>query len=279
MDRRVTAQEVIREIARNMEEGLEPLEYSVLAPNHFDVYLEGEDFRLLEPLFDEIGRQARKKLDERLAALNESAERPRRLRLPWRGDAPPARYERKGGGWAVTFCVDHEPDAEAGRITVHSYFTSPANAEAVAGARTKRLAPRAAPGAGPGSATRVLTPTAAAHARLQYTDLDGDHVYEMTKETIVVGRADPASSGYWADLQLNTRPDVSREHARVRRDAAGTYFIKDLSRFGTRVNGDAVPPSLHDADGEAVDRDVWVPLPARAEIDLAGVLTLSFEAL
>lgn len=279
MDRRVTAQDVIREIAHNMEASLEPLEYSVLAPDHFDVYLEAEDYRLLEPLFDEIGRQARRKLDERLAALNETAARPRRLRLPWQDDAPPPRYERRGGGWALAFCVDHEPDAEPGRITVHSYFSAPASGgDAVAGARTKRLAEPAAAG----TATRVHAPAAApddAHAHLRYEDLDGPHVYAMTKDAIVIGRADEAANGYWVDLPLRVRADVSREHARLRRDpATGTFFIKDLSRFGTHVDGAAVPPSLAREDGREEDRDVWAPLPPKAVIDLAGVVTLTFEA-
>lgn len=281
MDRRVTAQEVIREIAHNMEESLEPLEYSILAPDHFDVYLEAGDHRLLEPLFDEISRQAQRKLDERIAALNEAAARPKRLRLPWQPDVSPPPYERRGAAWEVTFCVDHEPDAEPGRITVHSYFSAPAGSrgEAVAGARTKRLAGPS--GEAAGTATRAVSPRepAGVHARLRYEDLDGPHVYEMTKDAIVIGRADGAASGYWVDLPLHVRADVSREHARLRRDAAtGAFFIKDLSRFGTEVDGAPVPPSLATDEGRTEDLDVWVPLPPRAEIDLAGVVVLTFEA-
>ena len=40
---------------------------------------------------------------------------------------------------------------------------------------------------------------------------------------------------YWTDIKLETLPDVSREHFRLRRDpASGQFFLKDLSRWARR---------------------------------------------
>ena len=61
----------------------------------------------------------------------------------------------------------------------------------------------------------------------------------MTKDQIVVGRG---GRDYWTDIKLETLPDVSREHFRLRRDpATGQFFLKDLSRLGTTINGEKAP--------------------------------------
>jgi hypothetical protein len=39
----------------------------------------------------------------------------------------------------------------------------------------------------------------------------------MAKNQIVIGRG---GRDYWTDLKLNTLPDVSREHVRLRREPA-----------------------------------------------------------
>ena len=290
MEKRITAKEIIREIGRNMREGLEPLEYTTLAPNHYDVYLAAEDYKELDPIFKEIREEARKKLDEELRDLNEQGQtRPGPLRRLWvKAPDHPAAYERKGSAWEIEFFVDHEPDAAPGNLTIHSYFTTARQADYGVGSRTKRVVTRLAGDRTevvqvtlePGPLPAPAKPAGGVLARIRYTDERGEQVYEMTKESIVIGRRDEEGKGYWADLRLETRPDVSREHARLRRDeATGRFLIKDLSKFGTAVNGSAIPTSIEVENGEKRDRDVWVPLPERAEIDLAGVITLSFEAL
>jgi hypothetical protein len=99
----------------------------------------------------------------------------------------------------------------------------------------------------------------------------------VTKDEIVIGRDAP---DVWVDLRLETIPDVSREHARIRRlPESGAFRLKDLSKLGTTVNGVAVPASVEMVDGEVRDRDQWVDLPERARIGLAGVLFLDFERI
>jgi pSer/pThr/pTyr-binding forkhead associated (FHA) protein len=98
----------------------------------------------------------------------------------------------------------------------------------------------------------------------------------MMKDEIVAGRG---GQDYWTDLKLDTLPDVSREHFRLRRDpASGKFFLKDLSRLGTTINGERVPSSIEFVDGEKRDRNVETPVPEVARIGLAGVLFLEFRS-
>ena len=98
----------------------------------------------------------------------------------------------------------------------------------------------------------------------------------MAKNQIVIGRG---GRDYWTDLKLTTLPDVSREHVRLRRDAeSGAFFIKDLSRLGTSVDGQQIPSSVEYVDGEKRDKNVEVKLPAAARIGLAEVVFLNFRA-
>ncbi len=86
----------------------------------------------------------------------------------------------------------------------------------------------------------------------------------MTKNQVVIGRG---GRSYWVDLRLDTLPDVSREHCRIRRDPeTGRFTIEDVSQFGTAVNG------------KPVGRNASAELPARATISLAGVIDLQWEA-
>ena len=68
-------------------------------------------------------------------------------------------------------------------------------------------------------------------------------------------------------LALYTNDEVSREHLRIRRDPErGLFFITDNSRNGTWVNGKRLRKGIEDF------------LPDHAEIGVAEVLTLAFEA-
>ena len=66
----------------------------------------------------------------------------------------------------------------------------------------------------------------------------------------------------------------------MRRDAeSGKFFLKDLSRLGTTINGEPVPSSIDFSSAEKKDRDVEVPVPAQARIGLAGVVFLEFRSI
>ena len=64
-----------------------------------------------------------------------------------------------------------------------------------------------------------------AFAYISYVDQHGPQKFEVTKNQIVIGRG---GSSYWVDLKLETVPDVSREHCRIRRDTeTGRFTIED----------------------------------------------------
>jgi serine phosphatase RsbU (regulator of sigma subunit) len=72
-----------------------------------------------------------------------------------------------------------------------------------------------------------------APARLSVSDADGRRSVHVDKTVFIIGRRTSA------DLQVVSR-DVSREHARITREA-DQYLIADCgSRFGTFINGEAV---------------------------------------
>ncbi len=285
-----TARDIIMEILRNMREGLEPLHYSVLPPSIFDVYLYPDDLERLRGILPRILDEARRALDAELEKLNRASLR-ERLKIARRGEPKIAAPE---GGWRIRLLENTDDDAEPGDITIHSELALPAKPEFGAGSMTKRIATRRNVGGGrttyqpqpaAAAATTAAAPAPAERppeieagclAVIEYDDHGVRKTFQMTKEQIVVGRG---GRDYWTDLKLDTVPDVSREHFRLRRDAeTGKFFLKDLSRLGTTINGEKAPSSIEIVDGEKRDRNVEAPVPDEARIGLADVLYLHFRS-
>lgn len=275
-----TAREIILEIVRNMREGLEPLHYSTLAPAIYDVYLHPEDMERLRGIVPRIVDEARRALDSETEALNK-ASLGERLKIARRSEPKITPPE---GGWQIRIHENTDDEVSPGDIVIYSELAMPAKAELGAGSMTKRIATRRMSGAQmpadvstalPGSAPLAPADPAGAFAILEYDDPSGHKSFAVTKDEIVVGRG---GRDYWTDLKLDTLPDVSREHFRLRRDAAsGQFFLKDLSRLGTTINGEKAPCSVDHEGGDKRDLNVEVPLPDRARIGLAGVIFLDFR--
>ncbi len=274
-----TAREIIVEIVRNMREGLEPLQYSTLPPSIYHVYLHPEDMERLRGILPRILDEARRALDAEMESLNR-ASLPERLKISKRSlpkVSPP------DGGWQIRILENTDDDIAPGDIVIHSELALPVKTELGAGSMTKRIATRRMGGAesssqsyAPAAAAAAPAPEAGALAVIEYEDNGGRKTFSMTKEQIVVGRG---GRDYWTDLKLDTLPDVSREHFRLRRDAAsGQFFLKDLSRLGTTINGEKAPSSIEFADGERRDRNLEAPVPEKARIGLAGVIFLDFRS-
>ena len=109
----------------------------------------------------------------------------------------------------------------------------PAKDEFGAGSMTKRIATRRL--AGTESASQSYEPAASAsatplqseagvYAVIEYQDTTGRKTFRMTKDQIVAGRG---GRDYWTDLKLETFPDVSREHFRLRRDPASGAILSE----------------------------------------------------
>jgi hypothetical protein len=270
-----TAREIILEIVRNMREGLEPLHYTTLPPAVFHVYLHPDDMDRLRAIVPRIAEEARRALDAEVESLNK-ASLGERLKLMKRSDPKIVVPE---GGWQIQLLENTDDDTQAGDIVIHSELALPTKADVGAGSMTKRIATRRM-GGNETAATQTYAPAEKTPsdglATIEYEDNSGRKSFVVTKDQIVVGRG---GRDYWTDLKLDTLPDVSREHIRLRRDAgSGQWFVKDLSRLGTTVNGEKVPSSIEFADGEKRDRNVEAPVPAQARIGLAGVVFLEFRS-
>jgi hypothetical protein len=273
-----TARDIIHEILRNMREGLEPLHYSTLPPAIYHVYLHPGDMERLRGIFPRITDEARRALDAELESFRKPSIA-EKLKLS-KSSPPVAAPE---GGWQIRILENTDDGVEPGDIVIHSELAMPAKAEFGAGSMTKRISTRRLAGAESASQSFDTVPAASpaaaddgAFAIIEYQDAGGRKTYRMTKDQIVVGRG---GRDYWTDLKLDTLPDVSREHFRLRRDpATGQFFLKDLSRLGTTINGEKAPSSIEFAEGEKRDRNVEAPVPARARIGLAEVLFLDFRS-
>lgn len=275
-----TARDIIREILRNMREGLEPLHYSTLPPAIYHVYLHPADMERLRAIVPRIVVEARRALDAELEILNKATV-VERLKIAKRAGPKVSPPE---GGWQIRILENTDDDVEPGDIVIHSELAMPAKDEFGAGSMTKRIATRRLAGAETASQSYEAsappsTPQNAEEgvfAVIEYQDTTGRKTFRMTKDQIVAGRG---GRDYWTDLKFETYPDVSREHFRLRRDpSTGQFFIKDLSRLGTTINGEKVPSSIEFSDGEKRDKEIETPVPAKARIGLAGVLFLDFEA-
>ena len=111
-------------------------------------------------------------------------------------------------------------------------------------------------------------------ARIAYEDQSGQHTYDITTDAITIGRG---GSTRPVDVKIVSSVDVSREHARIRRDpATGQFFLIDLSTLGTTLNNRHVPRGYDEVDGVRRETGVETPLPDRARIGLAETVFLEF---
>lgn len=309
---RATGKDIILDIVENMRAYQEELLYSSVVPTAFEVHLHGDDYDRLSGIFAAIAAEARRALDEELARQN------RRVGPQWwrrftqtLGPAQPS-----GGAWNITFFRDENDELRPGDVVIDSRLTLPQSAELGSGTRTRRITttrigqqvstrahvgdapvdaggrlpdapslPSATPpqtieqvsvaaDAGPAEGT-VRTPAPPVFATLTYEDNTGRHTHVVTRPQLVIGRG---GAGYWVDLRLDAAPDVSREHVRLRRDAAtGQFYLKDVSLYGTTVNGQRVASSIETADGAKRDINLETPLPPVARIGLADMVFLDFR--
>jgi hypothetical protein len=280
-----TAREIILEIVRNMREGLEPLHYSTLAPAIYHVYLHPDDLDRLRGILPRIVEEARQALDAEVESLNR-ASLGERLKITRRTEP---KITPPDGGWQIKILENTDDDVDPGDIVIYSELALPAKPEFGAGSMTKRIATRRLGGTlsssssydklvapAPETAPAAPVDTSPAFAVIEYEDQGGHKLYRMTKDQIVVGRG---GRDYWTDLKLDTLPDVSREHFRLRRDSSGKFFLKDLSRLGTTINGEPAPSSVEFVNGEKRDRNVEAEVPEKARIGVAGVLFLEFRGI
>jgi hypothetical protein len=289
---RLQGDDLIGEVLRNMEEGIFRIGGKSLVPSVYRIYLHPDDYEPFRYVVPFISGEIRAALDERLGAWNRSKKRLAHTLLEKIGAGEAiesVEAVRASDSWMVEMYPDLDGKLQPGEIEVYSDFGAPQKADYGAGSLTRRIFPKgeeppaeAAPASEePDVAATVMTsartePVTAsavinddestkprAFAYIHYVDNQGPKTFEVTKNQMVIGRG---GRSYWVDLKLETLPDVSREHCRIKRDPeTGRFTIEDLSQFGTAVNG------------KPVGKDSAMELPRRGAISLAGVLDLKWE--
>jgi FHA domain-containing protein len=256
---RINGPIIINELIRNMELGRLELGYSILLPCIFSVYLHPDDYERLKGVHDIIREDARRALNSLMAQWN--ANKGGLLRR----SPKPKTCRIAQSDWAIDFFADGEASVPPGDVEIHSALND-ISPPGYRGAKTTLLdrAPSvtSARVARDRQSTRRQADTV--FAEIRYQDDSGPQTFYVTQNEVSIGRG---GEDLWVDLALFTTEEISREHVRLRRDAStGAFAIIDKSRNGTWLNG------------RRLRRDQEVRLPERAEIGLADVLKLSFEA-
>ncbi|HET7221088.1 MAG TPA: FHA domain-containing protein [Vicinamibacterales bacterium] len=272
------ARDIIEAVVDNMRKNLEPLKYSTLAPSRYTVYLHADEFARLEGIVPVLQEQTTRALAEELRKLNQRS-RLRRLADRWRRETDP-EIRNAGQHWHVEFLADPDGEMNEGDLLIDSELMLPASPDLGVGERTRRIT---TVHAGARTTTREQVVAGAARtpanvlARIEYEDAAGHHAYDVTKDSITIGRGGAA---YPVDIRIASSPDVSREHARIRRDlTTGQFFLIDLSSLGTTLNGRHVPRGYDDVDGARRENGAETPLPDNAKIGLADTIFLEFTVL
>ena len=270
------ARDVIDAVVDNMRQNLEPLKYSTLAPSRYTVYLHPTEYARLEGIIPILRQQTVQALSEALQALNGRRSLGGMLRR-WRRASAGPHFQNAAAEWQIEFLADPDGELAEGDLLVDSELILPAAPELGVGERTRRITTTRA---GQRTATReqpVVRPAAAPLARLEYDDDSGHHSYDVSKDSITIGRGGVA---FPVDVRIVSSPDVSREHARLRRDPqTGRFFLIDLSTLGTTLNGRHVPKGCEEADGVKRENGAETAVPDSASIGLADTVVLEFRTL
>ncbi len=274
---RISGRIIIEQLIRNMELGQFEMGYSVLVPCIFSLYLHPDDHARLTGVFDLIRDDAKKALASRLAGLNAKPLGSRALGLgPLRADKNRKPYKIACKDWTFEFFPDSEGVVPLGDVEIHSELnetpqpgyhgtkTTLLDREPSVGTITGRTGVRSETRQAGEVTAAAERPGDRVYAEIRYEDDSGPQLYLMTQEEISVGRG---GDGAQVSLALYTNDEVSREHLRVRRDTTGKRFvILDKSMNGTWLNG------------KRLARGVEETLPPKAQISVAEVIMLQFEA-
>ena len=271
------ARDIIEAIVANMRQNLECLRYSTLAPSRYTVYLHPREYERLEGIVPILQEQTIRALAEELERLNgRSAIRRWARRLV--GDLEP-EIQNAAADWQVEFLADPDGDIGEGDLLVDSELVLPASPDLGMGERTRRIT---TVHSGQQATTREHTvgrsqssSAATVLGRIEYDDESGHHCCDVIKDSLTIGRGGIA---YPVDIRIASSPDVSREHARIRRDpVTDRFFLIDLSSLGTTLNGRHIPKGYDEVEGTKRENGSETALPDVAKIGLADTVFLEFR--
>jgi pSer/pThr/pTyr-binding forkhead associated (FHA) protein len=312
--------DLIAAVLESMRRNLEPLKYSTLAPSRYVVYLHPSEYARIEGIVPILQAQTIRALAEELETLNRRTRVGRYAERMLGRQSPPVQSagdwhveflpDPDGDMAEGDILIDSElmlparPELGVGEhtrrvTTVHignrtsmrersEEPTGPSpSAPAIAAppaipappipAAPPHLAASAIPPPAPTPSTAPMPVPMPALARIIYEDNAGQHSYDVTKDSVTIGRGGVT---YPVDIKIASSVDVSREHARIRRDPrTGRFFIIDLSSLGTTLNGRHVPRGYEEVEGNKRENGVETPLPDQARIGLAETVFLNFTAV
>jgi hypothetical protein len=269
------ARDLIVAVLENMRRYQEPLMYSVIAPSRYLIYLHPAEYARIEGILPLLREQTIRGLADEVDKLN------RRSKIRRYADQllrrTPLPVESATGGWQVEFLEDPDGEVAEGGFVIDSELRAPQGPELGAGGRTRRIT---TVHFGQRVTTRERTVTRPASsntrvlARVTHDDESGHHEYDVVKDSVTIGRG---GASYPVDVTIASSADVSREHARIRRDpATGRFYLIDLSSLGTTLNGRHVPRGYDEVEGAKRENGVETPLPDEARIGLADTVYLQF---
>jgi hypothetical protein len=259
---RISGQTIIGELIRNMELGRLEMAYTVLLPCIFSVYLHPDDYERLAGVEEHIRQDAGRALTALMDEWNSQKPRFRK--------GVHKEFKIATGDWWIQLFPDTEGSVPPGDVEIHSELNESAqpthrgakttligrepsvtSATVIRDRQGTRKNAASMPGAG-----RIF-------AEIRYKDDSGPQTFFVTQDEVSIGRG---GEDLWVDLPLYSTDEVSREHARLRRNpSSGAFAIVDNSRNGTWLNG------------KRIARGVEEKLPDRAEIGIAETVKLQFE--
>ena len=251
---------IIEELLRNMELGQFEMNYSVLLPCIFSLYLHPDDYTRLSGVLDLIIEDSKRALRARVAQLN---AKPTIWGLG-RRRGQPKEYKIASRDWVIEFFPDTEGSVPLGQVEVHSDLNE-ASKPGFRGAKTTLMDRDQSITSERTMDAEIETRRASerVYGEIRYEDDSGPQVYLVTQNIVRIGRGGDDLS---MDVALYTNDEVSREQLVLRRDAAtGRFWITDKSTNGTWV------------DGKRLKKGMEELLPDRVQIGVSEVLTLAFE--
>ena len=259
---RITGNVIVEQLLRNMELGRFEMQYSILVPCIFSLYLHPDDYNRLTSVFDLIREDARQALGARLEQWNAKP-----LSLGMLRRSPQRKpYKIASKQWVFEFFPDTENVVPLGDVEIHSDLNETPQ-PGYHGVKTTLIGRESNAGGltGPvGGLSSTRQAGDQVYAEIRYRDDSGPQLFLMTQNEIAIGRG---GDDVAVNVALYTNDEVSREHLRLRRDPAeGGFLIVDKSMNGTWLNG------------KRLRRGVEEALPAQAKINVAEVITLEFEA-
>lgn len=272
------ARDLIDAVVANMRASQEPLKYSILAPSRFTVYLHPAEFARLQEVLPLLQEETGRALTEELDRLNRHTRVSRWMaRL---GGQAETSVRNPAGEWQVEFVADADGELQEGDLLVDSQLVLPGRPELGVGERTRRITTvRRGTQTMTKEQTSVATqsPTSPVRAQISYEDETGRHVYDVLQDSLSIGRGGVT---FPVDLRIESSPDVSRIHVRIRRDPqTGRFFLIDLSTLGTTLNGRHVPRGYEEVGGDKRENGAETALPETARIGLADTVFLDFRVL